>query len=235
MAARSKVIVSNDEYLWNQVWHNAPYADENLRKTKANAKIDVLLSYLTPNPTWHMVELGCGSGHLVEEIYKRTHCRITGVDFSRIALDKAKIRLKDYPIDFILSDANNTNIPSCSVDMVICSGIIEHISDINSIFKEIRRILKPKGYIFIVSSNAMSFTYLERFIRQSLGFWKYGYIKNWLPLSLQSYVSSQGFSVDTVDRIVSIGNLKLFALLDKPLSLLFNHWGRYIILLGRKK
>lgn len=226
--------LSNERELWNKVWNSNHYADKDLRKLKAKVKIDFLLSHIKPNPSWQIIELGCGGGYLCEELYERTGCKITGVDFSDIAINTAINRLKDYPIKFVLSDVRYTNIEPSSMDLVICSGIIEHVSDIESCLTEIQRILKPEGLLFLTGSNLFSFTYLERIIKQILGLWKYGYIKNWSHSSIKSLLLEKGFSICLEDRIVSIGNLKTLAVLDSSLSSIFDFWGRYIVILGRK-
>lgn len=219
--------------IWNNIWKKDPYAQDDLRKVKAKTKVDLLLNHIAPSKNWHVVEFGCGTGYICEELFKKIGCNVIGIDFSDIAIEKAKRRLIDYPVRFICSDIFNTNIESNTIDMVVCCGIIEHILNVNALLNEVRRILKPGGFIFIISTNIFSFIYPHRKIKQALKIWNYGYQKNWSHKALKSLLTEHGYSILFEGRIIYMNDLKLIGLLDNPFSIIFNSWGRYMVFIGR--
>ena len=53
-------------------------------------------------------------------------------------------------------DATALSFPDNSFDVVICRELIEHVIDADLAFSEIRRVLKPKGYLLITTPNCYS-------------------------------------------------------------------------------
>lgn len=88
-----------------------------------------------------IVDLGCGNA-----IWNKNHLPLTGIDISKqnlkYALDTGYI--SNYKIAF----ANNTKLKNESVDIVVCSEVIEHLQNPQETVIEINRILKHEG-IFI--------------------------------------------------------------------------------------
>lgn len=226
---------NEDNNIWNAVWEYDSYADKNLRIEKAKSKVDVLLKYVKPEKDWYVVDLGCGGGYVSEELFLRTGCKITGVDFSKEAIHSAKERLAEKPITFIQGNVCKTNIPNSSADLVICCGIIEHISDKSLIANEVVRVLKPGGIVFITSSNKLSFIWPQRLIKQLFKKWRYGYQENWAPKRLIMFLRSYNIEIVHNQIIITIGDFAWLGLLDRFISLFLKKWGRYIVLIGRKR
>jgi len=83
--------------------------------------------------------------------------------------------MKALDIDFIpcdLDDALPTNYPATlgiegsSVDVVICTEVIEHLYSVKCLMAEIRRVLKPGGVAYISTNNV---AYLPGLIRLVYG------------------------------------------------------------------
>ncbi len=54
-------------------------------------------------------------------------------------------------IRYLQADAENTKLPSNSIDTIICNGMLHHL-DLSYAFPELRRILKPGGKILAVEA-----------------------------------------------------------------------------------
>ncbi len=100
-----------------------------------------------------IIDLGCGDGRLIYALYKnglfKVESKIMAVDISE---DRIK-RLKEC-LSFVQatkSDALNVNLPSGSLDFVICSQLIEHVTSDERLLQEIKRLLRPNGLLFISS------------------------------------------------------------------------------------
>lgn len=220
--------------VWDKVWEGDTYSQKDLRKLKAQFKIRMLLSKVKPKHNWNVIDLGCGGGYLSEELYRKVNCQITGIDFSIEAINLSKERLSDLPIKFMYSNLTKTEMSSKSADLIICSGSLEHVKNIESALTEISRLLKQGGILYITTSNKYSFVNLQRIVKQNLSVWKYGYQKNWDMKDLTKLLLKNQIEVIEKEVITEIGDLKLSGFFDKLFSKIFPNWGRYFVLVGRR-
>ncbi|MCF6224668.1 MAG: class I SAM-dependent methyltransferase [Flavobacteriaceae bacterium] len=93
--------------------------------------------------------MGCGTGKNTIFLLK-TAKKIIGLDFSQEMLNKAKVKVIDGRVEFRKSDLNkNWCVEDNLADLITCSLTLEHIKNLNFIFNEASRKLKPQGYFFI--------------------------------------------------------------------------------------
>lgn len=93
--------------------------------------------------TGKVLEIGCGHGALLQ------HLKQDGMDVYGTDLDRERIRfLKEKGIPCYLCDAAETPFPDHSMEVVICSELLEHVSDPQRVVQEIRRVLKEDGRVY---------------------------------------------------------------------------------------
>ena len=218
--------------VWDIVWKKDSYSDPNLRKLKARKKVDKLFEVM-PLLDSHMVlvDVGCGGGYVSSEIYSRIHNKIICIDESNAAIELSKKNLSDLPIDIYHCNGTDIQLGNNIADIVICIGSLEHIQNIDGCIGEIKRILKPGGYLYVVSSNKHSFMYYHRKIKEHLHIWKYGYQKNWSQDELKKYLHSKGLEVVHSEIVNGMGDFKYISFLDSLCSRLGKPYGRYIVCL----
>ena len=96
-----------------------------------------------------VVELGCGTGKNTEWLAEKANL-IIGLDFSSEMLLKAKNKIKSDKVQFQQADLTLPwDIKDNYADLISCSLTLEHISDLNFIFSEGFKKLKPEGKFFI--------------------------------------------------------------------------------------
>ena len=98
----------------------------------------------TINESFTMLDAGCGRTAPILSKFKDKAQRLIGVDLEEPT---------DIPIEikYIRGDISKIEISSNSVDVVISRAVLEHVSDPDSVFSEINRILRPGGsFIFLV-------------------------------------------------------------------------------------
>jgi len=85
--------------------------------------------------TYHIVDLGCGSGDFLKAIAdwsqrNNFNVRLTGVDMNTDAIEYLKIHCADYPeINGFVADFQNYLNENESIDIVHCSLFCHHLND----------------------------------------------------------------------------------------------------------
>ncbi len=96
------------------------------------------------------MDIGCGDGNGLL-LVKATH-RI-GIDFSIEMLKRHYEKLRSGT--FILGDCERLLLPSKSIELAMCSFVLDHLHDIPTFLKEVYRVL-TKGGLFILSLHTPS-------------------------------------------------------------------------------
>jgi phosphatidylethanolamine/phosphatidyl-N-methylethanolamine N-methyltransferase len=98
-------------------------------------------------PHGQLLEIGVGNGAHFE--YYRNH-EITGVDNSGSMLVRAGKHLKDN-IQLHQMNGETLGFPEAAFDYVVLSHVIAVVADPEKLLKEVNRVLKPGGKIFILN------------------------------------------------------------------------------------
>ena len=127
-------------------WANQYDTNENkTRDLDKKSTIETLDKYEFEN----VLELGCGTGKNTECLLKKAKC-IIGLDFSQEMLNLAKNKISDKRVKFEKADLTKSwKIENNFADLITCSLTLEHIKDLNHIFKQANQKLKKNGLFFI--------------------------------------------------------------------------------------
>lgn len=60
---------------------------------------------------------------------------------------------KDERPRFICGTGESIPLPSQSIDLIICSTVIEHVYDVEQVISEIARVLRPGGSLYLAAPN----------------------------------------------------------------------------------
>lgn len=95
----------------------------------------------------HILELGCGTGKNTG--WLTGHCEVlTAFDFSEGMLEQAKQKTDSSKVTFRLADITRPWIVK-PADLICCSLVLEHIEDLDFIFREAAGILEKDGQFYI--------------------------------------------------------------------------------------
>jgi malonyl-CoA O-methyltransferase len=96
-----------------------------------------------------IVEIGCGTGRNTEWLVDHA-AAVIGVDFSAEMLNVAKSRVRSSRVRFIQHDLSASwPVADASADLVLDMLVLEHIEDLQPIYAEAARVLRPGGALFI--------------------------------------------------------------------------------------
>ncbi|MFX1303632.1 MAG: class I SAM-dependent methyltransferase [Promethearchaeota archaeon] len=118
------------------------------------------------NPTGTLVDIGCGSGHLIIQIAKRfSNLDLIGVDLSEAiisaAIERAEKNNVIEKIKFEIGNVDKLPFPDDSIDFIVSTFSLHHWSDPILSFKEISRVLRKNGtcLVFDFRRNSRKFFY----------------------------------------------------------------------------
>lgn len=96
-----------------------------------------------------VLEVGCGTGKNTAWLVEKAKL-VTAVDLSDKMLAKAKDKVKSNHVAFIQTDIKNDwTFTDQLFDLVSFSLVLEHIQNLDPVFNEASKKLKPGGYVYI--------------------------------------------------------------------------------------
>ena len=99
-----------------------------------------------------ILDIGCGSGELLN-LFKENNWESLGIEPNPKAREFAK---NSFNIE-VKDESAILDIPSKSKDAISMWHVLEHVPDINERLKEVKRILKNDGVVFIAVPNFISY------------------------------------------------------------------------------
>jgi ubiquinone/menaquinone biosynthesis C-methylase UbiE len=122
--------------------------DTNENKTR-DLEAKALRDVLSTIPFNSCLEIGCGTGKNTEWLLQKAE-RLTAVDFSEEMLSKAREKVQSPKVEFVQADINNDwNFTEKKFDLLGFSLVLEHIQNLDHIFKEAFERLEDRGYLYI--------------------------------------------------------------------------------------
>jgi len=101
-----------------------------------------------------VLDVACGNGVLTFKISERGS-QVHGVDLSEDAIKSAInfARHKDLNCEFKVGDAHDLPYPDEYFDKIVCSSSLEHFTDDIKALKEMHRVLKSNGRVFLTTDS----------------------------------------------------------------------------------
>lgn len=118
---------------------------------KEKEKIETTFNLIKEHHYKNILDIGCGEGYLEEKLLTVAD-KITALDISKLALNRAKIRIGNYPnIKFTRQDILKYK-PKEKFDLIICSEILYylHMKDIVFLADKLVAWLLEGGYLLLV-------------------------------------------------------------------------------------
>lgn len=103
----------------------------------------------------NIIDVGCGRGFLINEIFTNLHKKPTGCDI--IIPDDLKNRYPNFK--FIEAAVEKLPFNDCEFDTVICAHTLEHILDFSSALNELRRITNKRLIIIVPMEREYKYSF----------------------------------------------------------------------------
>ncbi|HUS96846.1 MAG TPA: class I SAM-dependent methyltransferase, partial [Hyphomicrobiaceae bacterium] len=152
----------------SEQYEHAPYPSwTSLSKTGGALRLDELSGIIGANSErfqatpFNVLVAGCGTGQHAAQlsIAYGSRARITGVDLSRSSLaygERTCRQLGLERIEFVHGDLLDIGALEQSFDIVECVGVLHHMADPFAGWRELVKVLRPGGLMFIGVYSAIA-------------------------------------------------------------------------------
>ena len=118
-----------------------------------------------------ILDVGCGYGRTLDELYHSGYYKLTGIDFSKGMIDRGR---KQFPyLDLRVKENAGIDLPAQSVGAVILFAVLTCIpgnQEQQELIHEIYRVLRPGGILyindFLLNTDERNLLRYEKFANQ---------------------------------------------------------------------
>lgn len=106
-----------------------------------------------------ILDLGCGTGNLIEELVSKEHVKIVGVDSSATMLRSARKKLKNHIRDGRVELVNSPLLEylrqakTGSFDSIALVNVLYVENNRTELWRELMRVVKPSGEVVVTNSD----------------------------------------------------------------------------------
>src|SRR5262249_12226597 len=113
------------------------------------------VEFLELRPACAVLEVGSGLGILAGEVAARVpQGEVIGLEFSTEQLPAAAVTQPN--LRFQQGDAHRLPFDPARFDVVYCRYLLEHVADPVQVLREMRRVLRPGGWVCLQENNVLA-------------------------------------------------------------------------------
>jgi ubiquinone/menaquinone biosynthesis C-methylase UbiE len=94
--------------------------------------------------------VGCGAGHEATAIQSELQAGVDDVDIEDFVSADLK---QSSPVRFVVGSVCDLAFPDNSFDAIFYHHVIEHVDNPAASLRELQRVLKPEGWLFVGTPN----------------------------------------------------------------------------------
>jgi 2-polyprenyl-3-methyl-5-hydroxy-6-metoxy-1,4-benzoquinol methylase len=162
-------------------------AVSEIKQATARLYLSEIRRYRGPE-SGRLIEIGCGDGDFLV-LAEADGWRVTGIEYSPAACEKARQRLKNGEV--LNGELQSAGMAAEQFDLCVISDVLEHVRSPFDFLREIHRVLKPGGTLFIATPAIDSWS--ARFLRQKWMEFKAEHLTYFDHQTLQTVLFKSGF------------------------------------------
>jgi SAM-dependent methyltransferase len=142
-----------------------------------------------------IADVGCATGALLNEFKKQGFSNLMGFDPSASCCKSGR-RL--YGIDIRQSTINQLSAVTDRFDVVMMTGVLEHLCDVESSLNVLKSLLKPGGMIYLGVPDASSY---HRYFGAPFQYFSMEHVNFFAPNTLSNLMMRHGFQTVKIQRL----------------------------------
>lgn len=102
-----------------------------------------------------ILDAGCGNGRYTRFLLRQADpdALVTGFDYSRGMLRRARERLADGRATHVAADLTRLPYTDATFDAAVCGWVLEHLPDPGPGLRELARVLRPGGKLLLLATE----------------------------------------------------------------------------------
>jgi 2-polyprenyl-3-methyl-5-hydroxy-6-metoxy-1,4-benzoquinol methylase len=113
-------------------------------------RLTVIRRFVGPAAGLDILEVGSGGGHVLRMF---PEARLTALDVSETFLEQARRNLSGLDVRYLLGEIDAVGLKPRTFDRIICTEVLEHTLDPESILSRIAQLLRPDGAAVVTVPN----------------------------------------------------------------------------------
>lgn len=131
-----------------------------------------LVAALPRFPAPVCVDLACGTGDISFLLAKKYPAgKIIGIDLTEAMLQLARQRSASANVEFMRQDMGATSFADASVDIVTGGYAVRNAAELQQVFDEIHRILRPGGFVALLDFSKPPSPWFQKIQYLVLKYW----------------------------------------------------------------
>jgi len=164
-----------------------------------------------------VADIGCGTGYFSSLMRERVTC-VVGFDIDLASLRIAERYSPEH--DFVLSDATQLPLRDRVVTKLLCSEVLEHVSDDARLTSECFRILKIGG-VFVCSSPNVAFPFRSKKSSHVTKGAELHVRRGYSPVSLRELLMRAGFRSTHLSYALSLLGTLIVEVLERTYTMMY--------------
>jgi len=120
------------------------------------SRLQAMADRLDIRPGAAILDVGTGTGVFIPFLLKKAGAEgsLVCLDFAEEMLKAARAKGFEGNISYICADIEDNSLPGDSFDAVVCYSVFPHFQNRRKALKEIQRLLKKEGRLFICHTSS---------------------------------------------------------------------------------
>lgn len=144
-----------DQVEYDKWWDD--FISTNIDDPGTEYRKNLMISLVKKFKPKSVLDAGCGTAIFLHEIAKTYKGKLAGCDVSKKVIERNK---KLFPeIEFFTINLNKKEDVKGSYDMVLCSEVVEHLSDWKQAIETLAKLTKKGGYLLVTTQSGKRYNH----------------------------------------------------------------------------
>ncbi len=146
---------ASDQEAYDQWWDD--FISTNIDDPGTEYRKNLMMGLVKKFKPDSVLDAGCGTAIFLSEIKKTYKGKLAGCDVSKKVIERNKNLFPE--VEFFTINLNKKNDPKERYDMVLCSEVVEHLSDWEEAVATLAKMTKKKGHLLITTQSGKRYNH----------------------------------------------------------------------------